>query len=112
MRDSVLSGLVELKQTWTEHQVADIFTKCLDRQSFLRYRGPLMGYQTYEDMVKAHPKPIPVKVGALQADEVPPSPMDENTRFADSYVPNTIGKWPSQVIPVDPDSWLASYTTI
>ena len=56
VRDACLEKTVFLQQVWTGHQVADIFTKALHKTEFVRFRGPLMGYQTFDDMVDETPK--------------------------------------------------------
>ena len=57
VRDANENGEVELVQVWTEHQVADLFTKSLNTKTFTRLRETLMGYVPFDEMVKNHPKP-------------------------------------------------------
>ena len=57
VREASLNGEVELYQVWTEHQVGDILTKSLSKADFIRCRETLMGYISFDEMVKQHPKP-------------------------------------------------------
>jgi hypothetical protein len=57
VREASLNGEVELCQVWTEHQVGDIFTKSLSKADFIRCRETLMGYISFDEMVRRHPKP-------------------------------------------------------
>ena len=59
VREACRNGEVTLVQVWTEHQVADIFTKSLKPADFIRCRETLMGRVMFNDMVAAHPKPQP-----------------------------------------------------
>jgi len=57
VREASLNGEVELCQVWTEHQVGDIFTKSLSKADFIRCRETLMGYISFDEMVRQHPNP-------------------------------------------------------
>jgi hypothetical protein len=47
---------VELVQVWTEHQVADLFTKSLSKTDFERLRDTLMSNVPFAQMVASHRK--------------------------------------------------------
>ena len=51
LRDLCLAGEIELVGCGTKVQVADIFTKGLDRTQFQRFRDVLTGYHTYSDLL-------------------------------------------------------------
>ena len=58
LRETCQSGQTELIQVWTEHQVADIFTKSLSRTDFERLRATLMGEIPFAQMVANHQKTV------------------------------------------------------
>ena len=85
VREASQNNEVELVQVWTEHQVADIFTKSLHHKDFVRCREVLMGRQTFDEMVKAHVKPEAPKVNSIRRK---------------CYERNTKGqKWPKFIVP-------------
>ena len=51
LRDLCLAGEIELVGCGTTVQVADIFTKGLDRTQFQKFRDVLTGYKTYSDLL-------------------------------------------------------------
>ena len=53
-----LAGELELVGCGTNVQVADIFTKGLDRPKFVAFRDVLCGYRTYSDLVSADPETV------------------------------------------------------
>jgi hypothetical protein len=56
VREACQNGQVELVQVWTEHQVADLFTKSLNKTDFERLRDTLMGDVPFAHMVANHRK--------------------------------------------------------
>ena len=53
LRDLCLAGEIELVGCGTKVQVADVFTKGLDRTQFQKFRDVLTGYRTYSDLLSA-----------------------------------------------------------
>ena len=58
LREACQNGQVKLIQVWTEHQVADVFTKSLSRTDFERLRATLMGEVPFAQMVANHQKTV------------------------------------------------------
>ena len=50
-RDLVLAGEIELVGVGTKYQVADIFTKPLERDTFRRLSSVLNGYRSYAQLL-------------------------------------------------------------
>jgi hypothetical protein len=88
VREASLNGEVKLHQVATEHQVADLFTKSLDRKLFSRFRDTLLGTVPFNGMVRNTQKtPVP----------------------SVKYVTNTqSGSWPEYVVPTVPGSFLGA----
>jgi len=90
-REAVESGEVELVEVWTEHQVADLFTKSLIKKTFLRLRDTLIGTIPFDKVVESH----------LNTKKVS---FVEKIR----YVTNDAA-WPTLTMPVDaPNCFLAA----
>ena len=96
VREASLNGEVELVQVWTEHQIADIFTKSLAFNDFDRCREVLMGRIPFDDMVESHPKPN--KVGITRT---------YGLTYEDHFITDVIAKttkkysWPKQNVPLE-----------
>jgi hypothetical protein len=101
VRDACLDKTVFLQQVWTGHQVADIFTKALAKEQFQRFRAPLMGYQTFDAMVEANPKPTQVK----SSRRTNGSAAMEN---GGCYTMNTERIWPRFIIQLQPDELIGT----
>ena len=95
VRDACLDKTVFLQQVWTGHQVADIFTKALKPADFVRFRGPLMGSVTFDEMVEQYPKPLTVSSSCYP--DV--SPIMYN---GGCYAEKNERRWPRKVIPLQP----------
>jgi hypothetical protein len=93
VRDACLEKTVFLQQVWTGHQVADIFTKALSKVDFVRFRGPLMGYQTFDGMVKAYPKPAKVQSSRYNN-------VTAEMNNGGCYTTVNERRWPRQTIPL------------
>ena len=91
VREASQNGEVELVQIWTEHQVADVFTKALGKGTFLRLRGPLMGYVPVDEMMKNH-----MKASAKQM------------RAEGHYTNPRAHAWPKLIIPLTKESEVTS----
>ena len=63
VREAVQNGEVDLTPIWTEHNVADIFTKSESHATFLRFREVLLGHKSLYAMMDSYPKPPKDKVG-------------------------------------------------
>ena len=94
VREACEAKEVVLSQIWTEHQVADIFTKSLQAIPFLRFRKVLLGEVSLNDMMQQHVKPEPA-----------PKPMD--IHFV-GYEPNYWHSWPSRSVPIQSCSLVAN----
>jgi len=96
VREASLNGEVELVQVWTEHQIADIFTKSLAFNDFDRCREVLMGRIPFDDMVESHPKPN--KVGITRT---------YGLTYEDHFITDVIAKttkkysWPKRNVPLE-----------
>ena len=87
VREASQNGEVELVQVWTEHQVADIFTKSLAKGTFQRLRDVLLGLIPFSTMVRSHLKNV-----------------KQFTRA--KYETNTSERqWPEFVIPIEEQSF-------
>ena len=86
VREAVQNGEVDLTPIWTEHNVADIFTKSESRDMFLRFRPVLLGAQSIATMMLQHPKPVKDRAGCTL-----------------QYVQNQ-NSWPPVRLPDTPDS--------
>ena len=89
VREAVRDGVVSLKHVWTEHQVADIFTKSIPRSAFERFRDVLFGRVTFDEMCMKHPKPIVL----------------DKTAEVHKMTTNT-STWPMYQIPIEQESLL------
>ena len=100
VKDAVRDGTVKLIHVWTKHQVADIFTKSLSKSDFLRFRGPLMGHISYEQMCADFPKP---EVNSKQIRRVGRS---NYVGFQPELQP-----WPTCALPVSRRGFLHSFVS-
>jgi hypothetical protein len=94
VREASLNGEVELVQVWTEHQIADIFTKSLSFNDFDRCREVLMGRISFDDMVSSHPKPNVVGITHTYDLEYEDNLYSHVTKTGKSEY-----SWPRQVVP-------------
>ena len=82
-----------LSHIWTEHQVADIFTKSLAVAPFQRFRAVLLGEVSLNDMMQQHVKPVPT-----------PKQHDIHAFTAKwssaMYEPNYCHAWPLRTFPI------------
>jgi hypothetical protein len=101
VRDACTDKTVFLQQVWTGHQVADIFTKALHKTEFERFRGPLMGHITFDEMVQANPKPVIVQMSKY-ADV-----LHSMTNCGD-YASSKNRNWPKHIIPLQPGELIAT----
>jgi hypothetical protein len=90
VREASQNGEVKLVYVWTEHQVADMFTKSLNKATFARLRDTLLGLVTFHDMVMSHTKNDVKKLGEVK------------------YITNEEGHWPRFVIPLEGDTFGAA----
>jgi len=98
VREACMNGEVELVQVWTEHQIADIFTKSLTKADFIRCRETLMGYVPYDDMVSQHPKSVKSITKALKltySDNIAATKLDHDSE------PEV--RWPKKVVSAEID---------
>ena len=105
VKGAVKGGLVTLKHVWTKHQVADVFTKSLPRSDFERFRGPLMGYQSFDEMCRAYTKEA--NTPANKATKI--SAVKNNTSDLRSSKSQSTTSWPKYAEPTLPGSFLYSF---
>ena len=102
VRENCESGNVVLSQIWTEHQVADIFTKSLTIKPFQRFREVLLGTKTLDEMMQEHMQPQ--KSSLKKTARVVPNPVCcKRCRLQVAqkpYEPNYLAPWPYKAVPI------------
>ena len=93
VREACEAKEVVLSHIWTEHQVADIFTKSLTVVPFQRFRAVLLGEVSLNDMMQQHVKPVPT-----------PKQKDIHAFTeewsSEMYEPNYCHAWPLRTFPI------------
>ena len=103
VRESCEAGDVVLSQIWTEHQVADIFTKSLSVKPFIRFRDVLLGEKTLDQMMQDHMQPLPKDFNPKPA----ACAICRQCAKIGNYEPNYDAKWPIRAVPIQQDSIVA-----